>query len=631
MAAAALASSTGLYFDPVAQLAFTGTTYVVPYRITTEDLLSPLASVRAPLEEEMWSVENVQTNDSLVNVLRSHMMRLNYNLLDSEAKVRSFLSYFIHTKHTRHERGALNIVGTVSNALFGTATQGQIDSINDRLDTLNELTEKERVQLNVHSELLNATIRNQKAIEGALQGILNATAIARGLIRSFSLKTIELTGHLQASECISLLQGVYAHIDVELTQLTSGIKEMVAGHISPYLLNDTVLLNVLGEASTRTSGILFPARQEFLAVYRDLIEVASVPSPTPCQCVVFYILIPTRGNPGEYFSLYQVHSLPIPVDSNHSVVIHDTHTYLAVGDSRRVYTLMDSLDHCRRHVNFLLCKSLLSIYDSSATPSCEINIFLGRASQRLCKKYLIKNSQPVFTRIEDAWYYSSRDPITFTLKCPTHRSKVHKDTFTLTGTGSVTLPVACAAYSDAIILPATTTYTHTKELTLNVSFPPIILPDLLSPDEAKLIADLGQLNSIPSSTQPVFLDPTSPLALAHIPPPPPPPPPHATWWGWFPVLVTLLITPVLVVAALWLLRRFRRHSHLPPCLDEDEMAHPEVPPPTFTFSTTPRARPTVRFSAYPEDDGARARDSVYQTPPRRPPRLVPDGDIPATA
>ena len=66
MAAAALASSTGLYFDPVAQLAFTGTTYVVPYRITTEDLLSPLASVRAPLEEEMWSVENVQTNEYLV-------------------------------------------------------------------------------------------------------------------------------------------------------------------------------------------------------------------------------------------------------------------------------------------------------------------------------------------------------------------------------------------------------------------------------------------------------------------------------------------------------------------------------------------------------------------------------------
>ena len=71
-------------------------------------------------------------NDYLIHIL-------DYNLNDSKRK--------------RHTRGAVNIIGSIANAHFGTATQDQINHINEKLQSLNQFTEEERRVRYVHSHI----------------------------------------------------------------------------------------------------------------------------------------------------------------------------------------------------------------------------------------------------------------------------------------------------------------------------------------------------------------------------------------------------------------------------------------------------------------------------------------------
>ncbi|WP_435326061.1 hypothetical protein, partial [Klebsiella pneumoniae] len=68
----------------------------------------------------------------------------------------------------RYRRGAIDILGQFANILFGTATQQQVDDIHARLGQLETMSEREREILNVHSKVLNATIRNTSHIEAAI-------------------------------------------------------------------------------------------------------------------------------------------------------------------------------------------------------------------------------------------------------------------------------------------------------------------------------------------------------------------------------------------------------------------------------------------------------------------------------
>ena len=66
----------------------------------------------------------------------------------------NFLHYIINSNvHTqdRVRRDALNFKGAIFKILFGVATQQQVDTIHQRLQSTETLTEKERIMLNVHS------------------------------------------------------------------------------------------------------------------------------------------------------------------------------------------------------------------------------------------------------------------------------------------------------------------------------------------------------------------------------------------------------------------------------------------------------------------------------------------------
>ena len=227
------AATLGLYFNPVARMTYSGMAYIVPYKVMTSDLTQPLYEITEKLDNLVWESGSIKSNDSLIAALRTHMTRLNDSVTHTAHDLQLFLDFYI-TPSNRKARGAIDIVGTLANSLFGTATQSQVDVINSNLHKLSELSEVQRKTLNVHSAILNATVRNQVTITSALNNVINATRIAQKLLNQYSTKTLQLEKDLKVAEILSLLQGAYGYVANELAFIISGFKTMMGGHISPF-------------------------------------------------------------------------------------------------------------------------------------------------------------------------------------------------------------------------------------------------------------------------------------------------------------------------------------------------------------------------------------------------------------
>lgn len=130
---------------------------------------------------------------TLKSALESFDREFNHLFRDTK----EFLTYIMHTEPDSgriFKRGALNIIGDISNIMFGTATQAQVDAIHDKLHSIESLTERERVLLNAHSQILNVTIREMRSLKSALRRLEAASSLSHQIIRQFSIKTLQIEG-----------------------------------------------------------------------------------------------------------------------------------------------------------------------------------------------------------------------------------------------------------------------------------------------------------------------------------------------------------------------------------------------------------------------------------------------------
>lgn len=88
-----------------------------------------------------------------------------------------------------NNESALNFADFLAKLLIGTATQAEVDLIHSYLSDLNKLTEEERKTLNVHSGILNITIRDLRHANAAIKRLEAATGNAGDIISRFSIKT----------------------------------------------------------------------------------------------------------------------------------------------------------------------------------------------------------------------------------------------------------------------------------------------------------------------------------------------------------------------------------------------------------------------------------------------------------
>lgn len=186
----------GLSFTPSYRLVLTGRNYVVPFALRATDVQAPLVRALNLTAELAWNIEHMSRDYPLIDSIKATLSNFDREFHYIFVDLNDYLKYvfeadlgrFHYALPPRGKRGLINFVGSLSNVLFGTATQQQVDAIDSKITELSTLTEQQRVMLNVHSETLNATLRNMHAMQSALHRLSSAVNISHQIVRQFSIR-----------------------------------------------------------------------------------------------------------------------------------------------------------------------------------------------------------------------------------------------------------------------------------------------------------------------------------------------------------------------------------------------------------------------------------------------------------
>lgn len=470
----------GLSFTPKFRLLLSGQSYIVPLVLKSNDIQKPLIEALNMTADLSYNIAHMSMNYPLIRSMKATLQSFDMEFHRAFKNLNSFLRYVINTdpeKFSRSKRGLINILGSLSNSLFGTATQSQIDAIHNQLIKDRQINEEQRRILNLHNQVLNITTRNMQTMHSALQRLSSAVNTSFSVLREFSSKTLQLEGEQRLLKALFDIELALGLINDDILELKIGLQSLLQTFITPSIISDSKLLEILRTAAVHPSGLLFPAVTEYLSLYRDLIRVTSRPTYVT-NTRNFYLTIPLRGNPSDTFDVFRVDSLPFSLPNSTLFAYYlSNYKYFAITENRKAYFPLIDLDHCSKHDSLLVCPPLGPIYDSTISASCESASFLNQASVTdLCHARFVKTFPPLFIKGQGYWTFSLASPIHLTLTCPTNA--VNKHSIHLEGSGILTIRHGCSAHSSALSLPADDVLVEGPPISVSLSELPTTLPRL---------------------------------------------------------------------------------------------------------------------------------------------------------
>ena len=552
----------------------TGNAHIVPVMIKLEDIYEPISRARNITAQIIYNVDQIEDN-FVTKLIKENIFEFDKKFHEMHYQMNDYLTHIIgfnlnNPTHSRRIRGAVNFIGSLANTLFGTATQGQIDFIHDHLHSLDTFTEQERRLLNVHSSILNVTLKDLTNVHHALDKLEKASRLTEKILNDMSHDIHLAEQTLLALETLLHLQLALSTISADHVNLRVGLQTMLETYISPNIITNAVLLTLLDELSAKTPGLLFPPKPEFLGLHRNSIRVIHKMDKklTVLQGLCFYLLIPLRGNPSDTFNVFGMASLPYPVTNTDAFILHKpSKNYLVISESRTSYFLANDFDLCRKFETLLICPPLGPIYHTD-TNCCELDIFLERKSASTsCQKLIIKTFPPVFIKTDKGWTYSTSTPIDVTLNCV---NNLHKPRHTLQGIGNIAIDTGCSLHSNTFSLPAYSTQNHVEPLSIKPY--PFSTPISLSTWEHEFLKNVTNI-SLPTSMPlepiplPDYIDSLQPMLQRTTPQEQPLP-------GWLTMVVPIIVI-LLLLGVILGYRRFR--AWLSARNGPNDVPHPEDP------------------------------------------------------
>ena len=511
-----------------------------------------------------YNILHMSDDYPLIKSVKDTLQSFELEFHNSYKNLNAFLHYVLNTepkRFSRTKRGLINILGSLSDVLFGTATQSQIDSIHNQLINSRQISEEQRRMLNLHTRLLNLTIRNQNTMQSALQRLSSAVNTSFSVLREFSAKTLQLEGEQRMLKALFDIELALSLINDDILDLKLGLQALLQTFVTPSIVSDDKLLQIIKQAAVQPTGLLFPPIAEYLSLYRSLIRVTSRPTYVS-GTRNFYLTIPLRGNPSDTFDVFRVDSLPFQLPNSTFFAYYvSNYKYLAITENRKSYFLIRDFDHCSTHDSLLVCPPLGPIYDAAISASCESASFLKQASvSDLCHTRIIRTFPPLFIKGPGLWTFSLASPIHLTLTCPTNA--VNKHSVHLDGSGVLTLRQGCSAHSSALSLPADDVLVEGPPISVTTSNLHTNLPHL--PNDFFSSLNSTRWNPFPTgpSLQPLLPIPDLPenggtYMLPERGPPPVAEPPSSYIKWWLIAVPSVVLTVVFALAGIGFLI-FRR-------------------------------------------------------------------------
>ncbi|MEL6802252.1 MAG: envelope fusion protein [Bacteroidota bacterium] len=226
---------------------------------------------------------------------------------------KEIIKQFFKSRSRLQERGLIDGLGKVSQFLFGTATQSDVDHLFKQVHNLDNYNTIQKERLKVHSKVLNATVRNVEALQAATNRLNKVSDLTRQAIAELTSDQKEIIKGLQLFEATTQLHFLVNDLVSDQNRFMNGIRSMTNGQYSSDIISDETLLRILQQLNEKTPGLIIPAKREFLGIHKELIEVIPLTSK---QSLRFAIFVPLNSRPLQAFEIYEIHSLPTPLATN---------------------------------------------------------------------------------------------------------------------------------------------------------------------------------------------------------------------------------------------------------------------------------------------------------------------------
>ena len=457
-----------------------GSHYVVPLRLNVVSLLmqiepledtlkgafdhySELANLLGGTSKEGGVSRGVDALEYFPLSLRDHTTLLLKDLDQRMGNLRSVLVSLADYGNTpsskskpvtRRRRGLANFVGSAAHVLFGVIDSNTFEEAQQTIEQIESLSEEERVQLNIHSRVINITqthVHNLELFQGKAMKALteldsNIRVLSTALMNQ-ERKIWHITQALNLVSTVSYASSAIADLTYEFNRFSKGLEGMTSGHLRPEIYSPEHLGQVIQDLNARNIRTLWPGSKEYLSLYFKFAEVI----PLNLETLTFLVLLPLLPTPAGELMLYRVTALPHPINENVTISYGSLRPYLGISQDHQVYiTLTETeLSGCRRFNSLFYCDSSKPLYRASA-PSCEYALFTGLGVDLHCPKRVApKLDRPLLARTNSNWLYATSRRFSMTTVCPSGAKTIMIDV----GLGTITLPPKCKASTDFAILP----------------------------------------------------------------------------------------------------------------------------------------------------------------------------------
>ena len=220
------------------------------------------------------------------------------------------------------------------------------------------------------------------------------------------------------------------------------------------------ILKLVTHISKKNLNPILPPSEEYLPALYKYIRVQSLPH----SALSFIISIPLEGDPRVHLEIYEIFSLPHPINEKLTLTYTDLPRYLAVSDDRTIFMEYESLTSCRHHGQTYLCPIDVPVYREGA-PSCALSLFKGITDTSECEKHFSTALvRPLLTRTSAGWLYSISQMDKITITCPGEVSSV----IVHPGSGKINVQDNCKLTGKTFILPGSAD-TGGEAMILNIS------------------------------------------------------------------------------------------------------------------------------------------------------------------
>ena len=353
----------------------------------------------------------------------------------------------------RGKRSLLPFIGQLSKALFGTATDDDVDTLNQHVNALTKRTQKLGIALEQHAQHLSSYITKANArMDNMVNGIKENELAIEYVHAEINSKTKSLQENFDFMLTLLTSQILKSgHLNTQLEELKLGVLDLVNGKLSPLLIP----YEALQEALDAIQKILNQRFNGFHLTHKTLSKIYSSNKFLYARnngSLFITIKLPISAFQSQ-LKIFKVISLPVPINetSNHATQILNLPDYFIFSEDHEFYSSMTSVqfDSCKG--DKLHTCSFKFPLKSVTSPSCTLSLYVNNKEQtkRSCDFRFVKNAvKSELHEIDANTLLVYRIPL-LNLDCQGH----HK---TLTGCQFciLNMPCKCSILTSEYFIPA---------------------------------------------------------------------------------------------------------------------------------------------------------------------------------